>query len=100
MDLELKDKVIIVSGGAKGIQAMMMAYRPALAMAGRGGLIGLAGAVGVGIGIALDQSFGLSDKLALTIGDMTGQSAELEELDALNGGRTNIRGMPSDVSEC
>ena len=81
-------------GGLTGIEASFIAYRSSLILAGKAGLVGLSASVGVGIGTILDRQFGLSDTLSLSLGDLTGQSDELEALDALNGGRTNKRGAP------
>lgn len=42
----------------------------------------------------VDEILGVSDAASKTIGDLTGQSAELQRLDAIHGGRTNRRGSP------
>ncbi len=78
-------------GGATGIQSFFIAQRARLALAGQGGLVALAGVGGYLVGTYLDRKYGWSDFIAY---DLTGLGDHLAALNALNGGRTNVRGAP------
>lgn len=76
------------------VGALVTLFEPGEASASERVLRAVAGEIAIGP-IDLELVYDFAANLDTILGTLTGQSEELEKLDELNGGRTNVRGNPT-----